>query len=518
MLQRFPCNFTGKLPGLLALLCLAALAGPAQAADAPKKKAPECAASPVDAIVTLPLPKLGTPPQWSGFYTSKDGSAHALGGAPLTAETIMTVERTVAPDGKNGNLVFAVINNRGRIVRQRQYPIRGGEESAALLPLGGEGYALLGNLPAGGKELARVRLAIYGPDGTLKKEKILTDEDAHIDGLTGHALSLSADGKSFLVAVEASRPEHEKDQYNFLYSFSLDGKLLWNRSYKPGLPSHIYGAMPLESGEWLAFGDIFTVDERWAGMVMRLRADGTMLWQQIYPRGKGAVLRQGVAGMAGDDVPFYYLLGEASPADRMPQALWMLAIDEQGGAVGQRYFRRPDTVYGALAIHRLDDGRFMLAANADPKEGSRQPPHVRILTLSPRAALLNDESYIEGVAAQGASIVFGADGPALAATIRSDGKPLDIEMSGRTFLIREEPPPPPEKEKKEGDDAGKEGTKKGDAAKPLGKAATAAVKAAQDKEKPAVVVEEAPPLPPVYKGWAVMLPQQPPYTDPCSAP
>jgi len=220
--------------------------------------------------------------------------------------------------------------------------------------------------------------------------------------------------------------------------FTAGGQQVWRRAYRPGIPNRIEGLGDGGDGGYIAVGRIKIDDGRNAGWVMKLGADGTVLWQRIFPRGAGAVLSRAVyaSDMSGHEGHGFLLLGTSVPLDGGSNAAWLLAVDSLGEPQWQRYIRHPDFSFSPFGIDRAADGRVTVALNAKAVDGSGHRDHVRMLALSPRGVIIGDEAYIEGIQAEGRDYVSGWNGERIVtATIESDVGAGGAEMVGDDFLV-----------------------------------------------------------------------------------
>jgi len=389
-----------------------------------------------EAIITLHPPSLGVPTVWDATYDQRDMMVQLLSGVPVPGGTVMALGRTIEKKSfKPQKLVLAKLNRRGRVLAEKMYPVKEGELPIKLISLKG-GYVAVSNF-RGGKGKARhfVRLSWYGKDGTYRREKILQD-DAYDYDAVGLLPTQGDDG--FAVIVHSISHALESDQHGLLFRFKADGQKIWKRAYRPGIPNRIEGVAALSGGGYLATGRIKLDDGRMAGWVLNLGDDGTVLWQRIYPRGKFSVLQQAAetASMAGHKQHGYLVLGNSTPADGGEDATWLMAIDALGEPEWQRYFRRPDVAFVSFGLMRNEDGRIIVAMNARAAEGSGRRDHIRMLTLSSRGVIVEDESYIEGVQAKAYDFIRGWNGErVVTATIESDSSPLAEDMVGDNFII-----------------------------------------------------------------------------------
>ncbi|MFN3828134.1 MAG: hypothetical protein ACK4NR_10990 [Micavibrio sp.] len=373
-----------------------------------------------EVITVIRAPTYGFPTVWDADYGMK-GQAVQFGGSVLLAEgTIMSQalrmddrkpeEKKVETDAPKGQAKEKVkpaeemglveLNRRGRVFTEAFYPVKNNEYPAGLIKLG-ERFIGISNMKVGKKADRHVRVAWYDRKGVYKRD--LTIQDASYD-YEAEMIVPAVDGNGFVVVIHAVNRSDRKDQFGVLARYTADGAQIWKRAYRPGVNNMLAGLSATEDKGYLASGKIIMDDGRMAGWVLKLAADGTILWQRTYPRGKYSVLNAGAPSSHKnpDGSSYYAVAGAAEPIDGHPYAAWIMEIDHFGEPVWQRYYRRTDYSFDGQAVNTLPDGRIQVVVNAKA-EGSVDPlkqDHVRIFSLSPRGVMLDDQSYVNGLRAQ----------------------------------------------------------------------------------------------------------------------
>ncbi len=447
---------------------------------------PQVCQAPFEAIVTLRPPRLGIPTVWDATYGQADKMTQLFSGLPLPAGTMFVLGRTLSKDElRPEKLVLAEINRRGRVMNEKDYPTKEAETPVKMIAIKG-GYLVVSDISGGEKkERRQIRLSWYDDKGDFKKDKILKDDTYDYNA---YGLVPAVETAGFVVIAHAISHAHEDDQHGVLVRFTPDGEQVWRRAYRPGIPNQLRSLDKLSEDTYLASGRIRMEDGRMGGWVMKLSFDGTVLWQRTYPRGAFSVVKKTVPMEAegGAESRGFILLGDVMPLDRSPGAAWILAVNAAGETLWQRYLRRPDYAMTGVGLARdQKDGRIMLVVNAQARGDSGGRDHVRLITIAPYGAVIQDESYIEGIQAEARDLVTGWNGERIVtATIHSDAQPLDIEMVGDTFVpvkAGEKAEGPSVEQKKDG-------------------------KADEKKE------------PPILKGWVFVATALDIFKDPCAAP
>lgn len=502
MAQSVFTKLTGKI---LKLTGVAAFCFTAFSHVAPIKAAsqPQCTAPPYEVIVRPYAPAFGVPTVWDAVYGREGKMVQMTTGLPLADKTVLAAGRVLDKESfKPEQIVLAEVNRRGRTLREEFYPAKDAEFPVKLRALkdkngNDRGYLLASNMTAGRKKEERqVRLSWYDKDLKFRKDVTIKDNRFNYE-VTDVVPAVEGNGiVALLHAVNRSDPQ---DHNSVIMRYTDDGKRLWQRAYRPGIPNRLNSLLAFGGKSYMATGAIKTEDGRMAGWAMKLGTDGTIFWQRIYPRGAESELE--AAAMS----PFDYagghgfaLLGKIKPLDKGPEATWLMAIDPTGEAVWQRYFRSDDFKYIPKNIQAEPDGRLEMMMNAVAVPGAHDPSHIRLLTLSPRGAIIQDEAYLLGREAAAFDFENGWNGERI--------------VTGT--IMQDVAPPAPDKGSFVANDmyealGGDLPTdKKAEAAKEhAGQTSTAAKDAEND--------DKGLPLKPVMRGWVFVATALDPYEDPC---
>ena len=427
-----------RLTAILVAFCLFPLA---EALAQPENPAQACRITP-EAIVTLRDPFFGTPAIWDAAFGTKDKLTQFSGAVTLPNKNLLVVGEDLDQRYKPLEHILVELNNRSRVVDEKRYPAKTNERSSGVLATK-KGYIVSSNISGGKRDNEkRIRLAWYDDARNFKREMILQDSTYDYESL---GLSKSVDGNGFLAIVHAVSREDVNDQHGMLFRVSDSGSVLWKRAYRPGIPNQIYGVSPADDRHYIAGGRIRVEDGRMGGWILKLNDDGTIVWQNTYPRGNYAVFRSGYVKPGDQAGDHYVVTGQVMPIGEMPGAVWVLEVDSLGIPVWQRYIRAKDYDLDPRSIHAYGDGRISVMANAKPvaDQGS---PHIRLLTLSPRGGLSVDEAYLTGRQAVAQQMIQGWSGERIViADIETGGKVSD---SGRKIELITEAIERQEREKK----------------------------------------------------------------------
>lgn len=404
-----------------------------------------------EVISTLKTPTYGFPTVWDADYGERGRMVQFAGGVVMPAGTIMAygvkIDQQTSQPFQTG---LVELNRRGRTLVEQFAPAKDGEQPAGLVKLG-ERFVGVSNIRVGKGKDRHVRLNWYDSKGVYKREQILSDAsyDYAAQGIVN-----AAEGKGFVVIVHAVNRKDPKDQYGILSRYTDDGKQVWKRAYRPGVNNMLAGLTATDDKSYIATGKIIMDDSRMAGWILKLGHDGTILWQRTYPRGKYSVLNGGAASSrtTPDGNHYYLVTGAAEPIDGNPYAAWVMEVDPVGEPVWQRYYRLKDYEFAGQDISAHADGRVVVAANAQAHDSydSSIHDHIRVLSLSPRGIMLDDQSYLNGLKAQASDVTSSASGETVViATILKEQKKSEQEY-GPEKPVPEGQQPEPEPPLQEG--------------------------------------------------------------------
>jgi hypothetical protein len=379
-----------------------------------------------EAIISLRPPFYGSPAIWDATFGDKDGLVQFAAAAPLENKNLLVAGEELDKNFKPVEHILVELNNRARVVSEKRYPAKTGEHSTDMIATK-KGYIVSSNIQGGPRSAEKwVRLAWYDNARNYRRELVLKDGAFDYDSM---GLTEAADGNGFLAVVHAISRKDPADEYGMIFRINENGQQAWKRAYRPGIPNQIYGVTAADERHYIAAGRIRSEDGRMGGWILMLNDDGTIVWQNTFPRGNYAAFRQGFTkpgDLAGDH---YVLTGQAMPSGGGPGAAWVTEVDSTGNVIWQRYIRATGYDLDGRSIRAYGDGRISVMANVkavDTTEG--QQDHIRLLTLSPRGSLTDDQAYVEGNTARGTQMIQGWNGERIVtAFIERGGK---IEKGG----------------------------------------------------------------------------------------
>lgn len=404
-----------------------------------------------EVISTLKAPTYGFPTVWDADYGERGRMVQFAGGVLMPEGTIMAYglkldEQTSQPLETG----LVELNRRGRTLVEQFVPAKAGEQPVGLIRLGDR---LIGvsTIRAGKNKDRHVRVSWYDRQGVYKREQIFSDPAYDY---TAQAIVTAAEGKGFVVVIHAVSRKDSKDQYGILSRHGADGAQIWKRAYRPGVNNMLAGLAATDDKSYVATGKIIMDDGRMAGWILKLAHDGTILWQRTYPRGKYSVLNAGGASakVTADGSPYLLVTGAAEPVDGKPHAVWVMEVNPLGEPLWQRYYRLRDYEFVGQDVSSRPDGRVVVVANAraaDSYDPALQD-HIRVLSLSPRGVMIDDQSYLNGLKAESHAVTRNASGETVVTSTILKQQKTSEEEYGPAVPVPEGTQVPPEKSLQEG--------------------------------------------------------------------
>jgi len=396
-----------------------------------------------EAIINLRPPFFGTPSIWDGIFSGPDGRSGAgmrfSVVLPGGNGTVIAGGEVLDADFNPTHIGLMRVNARARVIAHQQAEAKPGERLTAMIPFA-DGYMASSAILSGAKtEEKQTRILWFDKDFALTKDIVLKDG---VYDYVSLGLIPAAAGQGVLVLVQAVHRKNPVDQYGMIFRLDAQGKTLWKRSYRPGISNIIYGVTPTLDGHYIATGSIRNEDGRMAGWVLLLDGDGTIMWQRSYPRGSNAILRMAATKNYLNQGPRFIMTGQIMPFDNNPGAVWVMETDNLGAPIWQRYMRTNGYDFDGRALAVYEDGRSTIVANAKAaREGFSD--HIRLLTMTPRGQVMEDESYMEGVAAHATYFSLSDNAERLiAATIqtsnRAEKEARKVELITDAIIRREQ--------------------------------------------------------------------------------
>lgn len=361
-----------------------------------------------EAIINLTPAYFGTPVVWDALYGDRHGKMRLAGAVTLDNRNVLASGDVLDAQDQPTEHLLVELDRRGRSVAEKRYPSKNGNRTAGIVK-SGDGFVTVASISAGkaGAEKT-VRLAWYDAAYALRRDVMVREAGFDLEAMN---ISPSTDGRGVIAVIKATSRQDASRDHAMLARFSADGKPVWKRAYSPGTSNHLYNLAVVDGGHYLATGQIRHEDGRMAGWLLKLNQDGTIAWQRTYPRGQFAMLRDVVRKEMKFGADRYIATGQIMPYGSEPGAAWVIEVDDNGATIWQRYLRIPEFDLDGRGVLAYPDERSTILVNARAQD--REGPvknHIRLLTLSPRGILLDDQAYMEGHAAEARQLIPGWTG------------------------------------------------------------------------------------------------------------
>ncbi len=257
------------------------------------------------------------------------------------------------------------------------------------------GYLVFGN--SSGKQGSEIWLGYYSEKGELEKQVVISDPDysLFIEDVTD-----PAKGDGYVLAVRAADKKHRGREHGVIYLISKEGKVSWKRSYKPGINNRFNGIATVydESGipYYIAVGSFDVDSYRRSGFIVAVDEKGRLAWSEQYLRGLSASFRAVAPVTDGD----FVVIGDVEPLESdYKQSAWVMRVEtESGDAQWERFVAVRNYEVSGREVIGYKDGRIVagLETVTISDDGKDRPEMVRLLTLTPRGVIIQDEPYLEG--------------------------------------------------------------------------------------------------------------------------
>jgi hypothetical protein len=248
-----------------------------------------------------------------------------------------------------------------------------------------------------GKNGVSVWIGYYSDDGKLEKKLAISDRkyDLKVEDITE-----PANGDGFVMSIKANDKTYQSREHGVIYRVSGKGGVIWKRSYKPGINNRFSGIATVydEAGIpfYIAAGSFDIGPQRRAGFILAVDEKGRLAWSEQYLRGSYSGFRQVAPVTDGD----FVVIGDVEPLedDEYKHSAWIMRVETESGDTQWERFVAVNgyKVYGRNVMG-YKDGRIIAGLETLNSEGGADSPEmVRLLTLTSRGVIVQDDPYLEG--------------------------------------------------------------------------------------------------------------------------
>lgn len=367
--------------------------------SAPAATAQEQCGTLREAIENLRAPRKASTYSWDIFYGDADREEDFSAFYPLEEDKILTAG-TITQAGKTTPFV-TVFDRRNRPVWSwGDRDTKGGPRDIRIeriLPLADKepAYLLAGRyIPASGLE--KIWIGRFDIAGKKLDEHLLSDNKRN---LRFRDLIRNIKGTGWVLAAQVVPKDAADPVHSRVSGLNTTFGTIWSRDFVTGTRNDIAAlAIGRESSAnrfYIGAGSSTSDDNRTQALVLRFDSQGDIDWQRQFSRGRAASLTSAAFTGNGE----LLVGGGVQAADEtVPGGGWLMNIDPGNGQKKwERYYARPDTAYEIAAIRAMDDGRVSLALNGTvAAHEDDQQSHARLILLSPRGDMLNDDTFTAG--------------------------------------------------------------------------------------------------------------------------
>lgn len=358
-----------------------------------------------------------TPNYWAANY----GGAMADGGASidLLPNGDWIVIGTTASSGEpNGEQWISRLGADGSIVTQRVLGGAGIEIGLDVKALSDGGAILVGSTEsfgAGGKDAWVVRL---DANHDVAWQRVLggaaDDEAFSVSTINGGGFILAGTTSSFGASA--------KDAW--VTKLAANGDVLWSKNYGGAGDDSAIGVVETTDSGFIVIGSSDSFGATIDVWVLKLDADGSLVWQYRYG-GAGSDVAAGVVRTSGGN---YIGVGRTDSFAASSDDIWAVKFDENGALLWQKRIGRTNQNENAVAISS-NGGRAIIGAQSP---GSAQD----VLEIDNDGGVVWSRSYaldeIRDVALgvdQNFAVIGARLGQVSARKLHPDGSPLGSSTS-----------------------------------------------------------------------------------------
>jgi hypothetical protein len=249
--------------------------------------------------------------------------------------------------GKNDGWIIK-LSEDGQIESQKTYGGKGGDSLRMVRQTSDGGYVVAGMTNSFSNGRSDVWVMKFDSNGNMQWNKGYGSSNHEM----AHAIEPTSDGGYLVGGYTTSFGAQLKDY--FVLKIRSDGSLEWAKRFGGSGDDVIRVVKQISNGDYLIAGFTHSFGVRGDIMILRLEADGDILWQKRYGGNKfeepSTIL----------EVPGGYIIMEQSSSFSNTDG-WLFKIDGAGGIVWQKRFG--GTGFDEISAAELtSDGGFLVAA------------------------------------------------------------------------------------------------------------------------------------------------------------
>jgi hypothetical protein len=397
------------------------IAAPAAAASLPR----DCTLQ-RELIFDMMKAEYGAYSVWDAEYGEMNTDERFASSVALESGNAVAAGEVMSFGKPEKSVLLAEFDNRGRVVWEAAHPVKNLSYVKKLL-LVPEGFVVLGAVMDKNSR-ASPWLGFFDKTGKLTGQKTVAAPG--VSSLVPDDMIAQAKGTGFILSASAG--DEKKELFHaVIYHLDAKGAVKDSHAYQPGLDNRILGLNPAGPDHYIAAGYLRGEDGRIGGWMLMLNSDGSLVWQQQYPRGKMAKLSK-AASLKKD---MFIAVGETEPLNGGRDAGWVMAVDVNGGALQwQRYYTTANMDQSArdVLVNMEGMASVMMQVSKPPRTEATEfnQDFVRLLTINERGVLFLSDEYFNAQGAEASQMIGGRAGERI--------------ITGRTDMVYKIEPKPGE--------------------------------------------------------------------------
>ncbi|MBK9562784.1 MAG: hypothetical protein IPO54_06620 [Micavibrio sp.] len=399
---------------------LFALAAPAAAAGLPR----DCTLQ-RELIFDMMKAEYGAYNVWDATHGEMNTDERFASSVVVESGNAVAAGEVMAFGKPEKSVLLAEFDNRGRVVWEAAHPVKNLSYVKKLL-LVPEGFVVLGAVMDKNSRAAPW-LGFFDKTGKLTGQKTVAAPG--VSSLVPDDMIAQTKGTGFILSASAG--DEKKELFHaVIYHLDAKGAVKDSHGYQPGLDNRILGLNPV-GDHYIGAGYLRGEDGRIGGWLLMLNGDGSLVWQQQYPRGRMAKLSK-AASLKKD---LFIAVGETEPLSGGNNAGWVMAVDVNGGALQwQRYYTTPGMDQSArdVLVNMEGMASVMMQVSKPPNDERTEDNNdfVRLLTVNERGVLFLSDEYFNAQGAEASQMIGGRAGERI--------------ITGRTDMVYKIEPKPGE--------------------------------------------------------------------------
>lgn len=253
------------------------------------------------------------------------------------------------------DLYVAKISPKGDLIWDASFGGDRDENAGGIAQTDDGGALVVGNTTSYGKGYKDIYIAKLNQKGKMVSSFIIGGKKED----SAEALTRTKDGNMVLVGYRETGRAGNTDFY--VLKMDQNGKKIWSQTYGGEQPDRLNGVVATADGGIVATGSTSSYNSENTDMsVMKLNADGKMLWHKIYGF-KYYEYGNAVAITSDDGV---MIAGGTNTLGKGDHSAYLIALENTGKLVWSHVYgnRGKDSVN---AITRLSDGSMLAVGGSD---------------------------------------------------------------------------------------------------------------------------------------------------------